>query len=462
MFSGFTFAAAKVQKKIDMRKYFYIIIAIFLVSLTGCEGASESSTSSSVAKLSAFYFAANDSNPGLAEAVFTIEERLDTGWIWNKDSMRYGTRLDSVVPRFTFAATPSAAWLQMPDTLCVLTGYDTLDFTKQPIYLSIRSADRSTLKTYEIRATVHQADPDLYTWTVLTPQIYEIDDSEQKTVELFDTFVLIKSNGFALHVYQSENGVEWLDLGEPAGLPTGTNVRQIISDGTTLYYGQENKLYTSTDALTWTAQTVAYPVVTMLLYWNSLVWALVENNGYELAYIENDGLVLSGMRPNGPFPVSDFGSVVFQSASLRERAMIIGGYSENGESLNTRWNIEYSTHPMPKGEYRIEEFSIDRPQFTRLTGISVIWYNNQLLMFGGVDEKMNYFGREILISKDEGLNWVKADSTKNQLPEVYRARQKQTAIVRDDYIYLFGGQDANISYSDVYRGYLNSIAWGEE
>ena len=462
MFSGFTFAAAKVQKKIDMRKYFYIFFAIFLVILTGCEGGSSSSTPSSVAKLSSFYFAANDSNPGLAEAVFTIEERLDTGLVWNKDSMLYGTRLDSVVPRYIFAATPSAAWLKMPDTLCALTGYDTLDFSKGPIYLNIRSADRSTLKTYEIRATVHHADPDLYSWTVLTPQIYEIDDSEQKTVELDDSFVLIKSNGFALHVYQSEDGAEWLDMGEPTGLPAGTNVRQIISDGTTLFYGQGNKIYTSTDALTWTAQTVAYPVVTMLLYWNSLIWVLVNNSGYELAYIDNDGLVLSGMRPDGPFPVSDFGTVVFQSASLRERAMIIGGFSENGESLNTRWNLEYSTHPMPKGEYRMEEFSIDRPSFTRLTGISVIWYNNQLMMFGGVDEKMNYFGREILISTDEGLNWVKADSTKNQLPEVYSARQKQTAIVRDEYIYLFGGQDADVSYSDVYRGYLNSIGWGDE
>ena len=442
-----------------MRKYFYILIAIFLVCLTGCEGASESSTPSSVAKLSTFYFAANDSNPGLSTGVFTIEERLDTGLVWNKDSMLFGTRLDSVVPRFTFAATPSAAWLKMPDTLCVLTGYDTLDFSKGPIYLNIRSADRSTLKTYEIRASVHQADPDLYTWSILTPQIYEIDDSEQKVVELEQSFVLIKSNGFALRTYLSEDGSEWFDWGSPTGLPAGTKVRQIISDGTTLYYGQGNTIYTSTDALTWTAQTVSYPVVTMLLYWNSLVWALVDNNGYELAYLDNDGLALSGMRPNGPFPISDFGTVVFQSASLRERAMIIGGYSENGESLNTRWNLEYSVHPMPKGEYRIEEFSIDRPSFTRLTGISVIWYNDQLLMFGGVDEKLNYFGREILISNDEGLNWTKADSTKNQLPEVYSARQKQTAIVRDNYIYLFGGQDANISYSDVYRGRLNSIDW---
>jgi hypothetical protein len=46
--------------------------------------------------------------PGLAQAVFTVEERLDTGLVWNKDSMLYGTDLHRVVPRFVFAATPSA------------------------------------------------------------------------------------------------------------------------------------------------------------------------------------------------------------------------------------------------------------------------------------------------------------------------------------------------------------------
>ena len=139
--------------------------------------------------------------------------------------------------------------------------------------------------------------------------------------------------------------------------------------------------------------------------------------------------------------------------------MIIGGFAENGASLNTRWNLEYSPHIKENNGYRLEEFSIDRPEFKSMTGISVISYNNQLLLFGGVDAKMSYFGRDILISKNEGLTWEKADSTKNQLPEVYQARQKQTAIVRDNNIYLFGGQDANTTYSDVYKGRLNSIDW---
>lgn len=443
-----------------MKHFLYILVSLATITLCACKTKSGSNSStSSVAKLSAFGFAKNDSMPGLAAAVFTIDERIDTGLVWNKDSILYGTSLERVVPKFTFAATPSAAWINLADTICYLTGYDTLDFTKLPIYLSVRSYDRTTTKVYEIRPTVHQVDPDLYTWEQLTKSIYGQDDSEQRALPLNDLFVLIKSNGFALHVYQSADGISWTDQGEPTGLPAGTKVRQMISDRSHLYYAQDDKIYTSLDAVTWTALDAAYPVITMLLYWNDRAWALVENEGYELAYVDADTLALSGLRPNGDFPISEFASVCFQSASLRERAMIIGGFAENGKSLNTRWNLEFSAHPSPKGTYRMEEFSIDRPAFKSLTGISVIWYNNQLLLFGGVDENMNYYGRDILISTDEGLNWNLADTTKNQLPEVYQARQKQTAIVRDGYIYLFGGEDAATTYSDVYRGRLNSIDW---
>ena len=444
-----------------MHKFFYILIAILLVGLTGCDNTSQSSsTYSSVAQLTSFYFAKNDSFPGLEKAVFTIEERLDTGYVWNKDSMLYGTKLDSVIPKFTFQATPGAAFLTMPDTTVVLTGYDTLNFNKTPIYLTVRSQDKSTTKVYQIHPTVHQADPDLYTWTLLTDEVYPQDDSEQRVLELMDDFLMMVSNGFELNAYASADGITWIDLGTPTGLPAGTKVRQMVSDGLTLYYAQDSTVYTSTDAITWTAHKTKYEVRTMLLYWNEKVWVLTGDEGnYKLATFQGDSLAVSSLLIDGQFPVSDFATVTFQSASERERAMIIGGFAENGKSLNTRWNIEYSRHIVENNGYRLQEFSIDRPKFTSLTGISVINYNNQLLLFGGVDDEMTYLGRDIFISDDEGLNWIAADTTKNKLPEVYQARQKQSAIVQGSYIYLFGGQDAKITYSDVYRGKLNSIDW---
>ena len=445
-----------------MRKFLYIFIGIALIFFTSCESSGTTTVPSSVAKLTSFSFAKVDSMPGLAAAVFTVEERLDTGLVWNKDSIRFGTRLDSVVPRFVFAATPGAAWLTFPDTLVRLTGYDTLDFTKRPIYLSIRSQDNKNIKTYEIRATAHKVDPDLYTWEQLTPAIYPEDDSEQKVVLLNNEFVMIVSNGFELSAHRSVDGANWTHIDAINGLPAGTRVRQIISDGTTLYYGQGNNIYTSTDIQNWTAHAVTEEVVTMLLHWNDRVWLLIgQENNYELAFYADGSITKSGLQPAGEFPVSDFAAVTFMSASDRKRAMIIGGFAENGHALNTRWNIEYSSHIHENGGYRMEEFSIDRPTFKSLTGVSVIDYDDQLLLFGGVDDKMTYLGRDIFYSENEGLTWQKVDSTKNQLPDVYQARQKQNAVVRDNNIYLFGGQDGSKTYSDVYKGRLNSIDWDE-
>ena len=445
-----------------MKRILYIVTTILSVCMTACSSKSDSTqVDRSIAKLSAFAFAANDSMPGLSAATFTVEERLDTGLVWNKDSILYGTSLKRVVPRFTFAATPDAAYLTLNDTIHALTGYDTLDFTKTPIYLTIRSADKSNTKVYEIRATVHQSDPDLYTWTTMTDGVYPKNDSEQRVVELGDDFVMLASDGFSINAWRSADGAAWPSLGETSGLPAGTKIRQIISDGTTLYYGQDSVLYTSTDAINWTAKPMNGPIITMLLYWNERAWLLTTNDQarYELAYIDSDTLALSGLQPDGEFPISDFATVTFQSSSLRERAMIIGGFAENGRSLNTRWNFEYSTHIKDHNGYRLQEFSIDQQSFSGLTGISVVYYNHQLLLFGGVDETMTYFGRDIRYSIDEGLTWNKADTAKNQLPEAYQARQKQNAIVRDSYIYLFGGQDAETTHSDVYRGRLNSIDW---
>ena len=444
-----------------MRKYLYILIGFLTILLVGCEKSSTSGSKSSIAKLTSFSFVANDSMPGLATAVFTIDERIDTGLVYNKDSILYGTSLERVIPKFTFQVAVGTAQLRMPDTTLVLTGSDTLNFEKLPIYLSITSTDGTTTKVYEIRPTVHQGDPDLFVWTQLTDSIkgYPQDESEQRVVELKDEFVMIANNGFSNSVYRSADGANWTDPVTPSGLPAACRVRQIISDGATLYYAEETDLYTSTDAVNWTKQTMKYPIKTMLLYWNDLPWALVDNKGLELAFIAADSLNTTGLRPTQDFPVSDFASVNFNSPSGRERAMIIGGFAENGKSLNTRWNLEYSTHITENKGYRLREFSIDQPNFSTMTGVSVVFYDDLLMLFGGVDANQTYFGRDILISNDEGITWTQADTAKNQLPEAYTARQKQTAIVRDNFIYLFGGQSAQRTFCDVYRGKLNSIDW---
>lgn len=439
-------------------KRFLPLIGLILIGLAGCDDKTSTTTKSSVAQLTAFSFTANSKYPGLAAASFKVEERLDTGLVHNLDSIMYGTPLDSVVPKFTFAATPGSAVMQTPDTTIVLGGSDTINFEKQPLYLTVKSQDGKNTKVYELRAYVHQVDPDLYHWEQLCPQVLT-DNSEQRVVALGNRFVLVSNNGFRTSAYISTDGITWSDRQTPSGLPDGCHVRRIISDGSTLYYADSLTLYTSADALSWMASDYTgsgFCIRNMLMTWNDTVWAIVEDSqGLVLAKMQDNTLKPTALRPRSDFPVSDFATVCFENAAGRARAMVVGGRAKSGAVLNSRWNLEFS----PVVGYRMQNFSIDRPAFADLTGASVIWYNHQLLMFGGVDADMQYLGRDILVSNDEGLTWTAADSAKNFLPDVYNARQKQSVLVRDNAIYVFGGEQQDRTFSDVYRGKLNSIDW---
>lgn len=449
-----------------MKRFLHIFVIVSLLGgavLTGCKDDTTTTMRSSVAQLSSLTFAANDSFPGLAAAVFRVEERLDTGLVYNPDSIMYGTPLDSVVPQFRFAATPGAALLTVGDTTIVLSGKDTVDFTKKPVYLSITSQDAANTKVYEIVATVHQVDPDLFRWEQLTEEIYPADDSEQRVVMLGEQMVLIKNNGFRTSVFTSADGSAWSEEQQPVGLPFSMRVRGVVSDERMLYYADDSVLYTSADAVRWNKTSYAdsgFRLKTMLMAWNGTVWALAEDaEGLVLATIQNGNMVPTTLRPKSAFPVSDFAAVEFESASNRSRAMILGGYAEDGTSLNTRWNLEYSPTIPTDGGYRLQDFTIDRPDFRSLTGVSVVWYNHRLYMFGGVDEEMQYLGREVWMSLDEGISWSVVDTAKCQLPEAYSARQGQSVLVRDNDIYIIGGESQTETFSDVYRGRLNSIDW---
>jgi hypothetical protein len=81
-------------------------------------------------------------------------------------------------------------------------------------------------------------------------------------------------------------------------------------------------------------------------------------------------------------------------------------------------------------------------------------------MFGGINNDLS-LRSDILYSIDEGMNWLLPDTTKNQLPSMYDPkRYNQTVLVDDSSnIFIIGGQSNKQSFSDVYRGFLNSAKW---
>lgn len=451
-----------------MRQIIPILSVFILLIATGCEKKDNSTTTSPYAQVTAFTFASDTANVGLTAATYKVEERSDTGLIYNADSLRFGTSLQRVVPRVTYKTAPGAATFFLPDTTIQSTGSDTLDFTKSPIYLYVKSSDLQHDKWYRLSFTVHQVDPDLYIWEQLTPQVFKAQMCDEKAFWTDNGLALFVNNGYKTTLYRSPDGVVWREE-NTNGLPLQCRVRNIVQCGDTMYYADGDNLYKTADCVYWTVSDYSgYPFefVNMLMAFHDKAWCILRNRTTQqllLGYIQQGEVVpaedivdlnRSNVLPE-TFPVSDFAALSFTSSSERPRAMVIGGRSQNGTALNTRWNIEYE----PSAGYRIKNFSIEQPSFRSLTGMSVIQYNRQLWMFGGIDNDISWRS-DILYSDDEGMHWQVPDTTKNSLPKAVHARQKQTVVVDpSNRIYLIGGQTYTETFSDVYCGYLNSINW---
>ncbi len=458
------------MRNFGIMRYFLPILFVLLTLFVSCDmGKSTTTETSSEARVHNFSFYTDTLNPGLTEATYKVEHLSDTGFIYNKDSLRFGTRLDSVVPYVTYKETPGTATFVLPDTTIVSTGTDTMDLSQDPIYLHVVASDMKSERWYRIKLSVHQVDPDLYVWKKLQDQIFSKQNCQTKAFWHRNKLALFVNNGLSTQIYQSNNGSNWQQLTQSVEqLPTPCQVRDIVLHHDTLYYIEGNTLYYSDDLVHWEQKDysdAAFAPINMLVSYNELAWCLVQDTANQqlmLAAIHTDSIaplhkidgVDNGYLP-ATFPINDFAALEFGSSSERPRAMIVGGRSMNGEAINTRWNLEYSSN----SGYRLKDFSISQPSFQSLTGASIIQYDDQLLMFGGIDNDLTWRAN-MLYSKDEGMHWYVPDSAHNQLPSNYETRQYQSVVVDSHKnIYIIGGQTHTESFSDVYLGYRNAEKW---
>ena len=371
------------------RFYLSILVGVVACCLSSCNSSSETTTSlSSIAQVKAFSLSSTV-YPQLGKVSFAIEERIDTGLIYNKDSIAFGAKVDSVLLKVTYAASPSSATLQLGDTTINYAYTDTVNLSKAPVYLTIISQDQKVQKTYEIRVSVHQIDPDLFTWESISPTIHE------------DTLPAL-----------------------PSSAPNGYTIYEKL-----FHLGSQN----------WAMVGKA----------DSLFIVAYEDDKWDDTYI--------------PIPahsaVRGFGAVEFHAASLRERAMLIGGYDRTGKMSKGRLNFEYSPAIESLGNIRVVDYADSRAEMEPMAGIAVIAYGDKLYRFGGIEEDGTYIEPIMYESKDEGITWSIPDTAHNRLPETITPRQGMHVYVEDNYIILQGGHDESTVFTDVYRGKVASADW---
>ena len=419
------------------------------------------------ATIAAFYFASNDSFPGLAKAAFIVDDRVDTGLIHmaDKDSMQFGTPLNKVVPRLKFNSVPAAAIYYMGDTSVVMTGYDTLDFTRAPLYVRVYANDRKHEKWYRIEPRVHQVDPYLYQWTTLSSAIPSAVPAEQQGILVDDQLYLFRNDGTHTMLYRyaslPASSVTPVSA-EVSGLPTDCHVRRLVWDETSqrFCYGDSLGFYTSKDGVSFSATEYPtfvptdYKLLTLLMSFDDNVWAIVQDASSRsyLAYGEVSSQsmqILSELTDN--FPMSDFAVSKFVGAGNREHGLIAGGYNAQGRMLNTIWSFESYN-----GSYRM--VNVAGPETAPFAGTAIVWYGNRLLALGGTDKNGNLL-EGVRYSESEGMRWAEADSTWHILPTAFGARKRISVMTDGEYLYLMGGQSATQCFTDLYQGRLNSVDW---
>ena len=447
-----------------------VIIAIACLSATCFIGCNRSDSATSVGTdptITRMRFTANDSFPGLAKASFTIINKYlgDTGRIYSADSLQYGTKLDKVIPIFSYNSTPYSLQLHIAndtlDTFIMFRTGDTINFNLRPMYLTSTAQNMTNKKTYCIDVDVHQADPDLFKWIQTTEQAFQHTVTQQKVIYVNQTFFWLTYDGTTNRAYSSSDTKLW----QPFDIDPDIDITHYITSADTAFYFTDTTISYSTDMTTWNDYTTLQLGDGNILYkplfgFDQNLWAIIYNsteNKYVLgSFSKNQQTIYEDVITDN-FPIEGFAPLTFTSSTGRERAMLIGGYSTKGGLLNTIWNFEHSNDH----QLRIINYSEDiNNNYTPLAGTAATWYNNDIYIFGGLTLSNALASNQMMYSQDDGMHWAVPDTAHNRLPESFGSRYN-VAIVNclDGNIYLFGGKSHSKTYSDVFHGSLNSLIW---
>ncbi len=468
------------MKFYSFRLFVILSLSIVFTSCDWLDSNSTVTTSSDATFVSLTFSAANTADAAVSKAVFTLVIEGSDSIIVNLDSLPYNTAIDSVIPKFTFAST-NAAYVLIKDSTGTkidtvsITGTDTLDFNRV-VKIKNFATDGKAYHSYSFRVNVHKVEPELYQWKNVVNQMYTHQGSLQKAVMMNNTIYFFNSTGLTTSLYTSTTGASWSSRNLVTDLPDNALLRNMLVFNNKIFLIHNDSLiYSSTNGVDWTKksfQNTDYWFKNLLYDFKGELWALVQNksNGdYKFATsVDGASWTKHEELVHANFPVGGYASVSFLSRTKQPKVLVAGGYSKTGAFLNKVWSSQ-------DGLYFVE-FSKENTTYGYRTGTNIIYYEDKLLAFGGIDENGKMQALLYLQSADEGLSWKDIDTTYMTVREKYtfnrndsvisayknyKRRFNHSAVVdKDKNIILIGGRDSlPQTYTDVWVGRLNKAVF---
>lgn len=486
------------------------IIAAMLVTAVSCNSKTEDdeteiAVTPALVAVKNFSLQKNDSVMASLDSVFFSID-LNSGVIFNADSLPKGTDVSRLIPAITFANTMSKAELifyKDDDSEATTVNYltnatDSIDFSK-PVRLDVTAQNGVNSFSYTIKVNVHQQNPDTIIWDKLAHSTlpYRLSNPiAQKTVKHDGTvycLVMEDDENFTIATSTDLNAGTWeIKAFDPGFYP---DVESFTATPSAFYLiNLTGDLYTSTDLETWTSTGQNW--INIIGAYDDTILGIRRLGTVLLhtLYPRPEGYIETVLEEDFPlFGYSEMGTVESKWAD-RPIAFIACGMTQAGNISSKVWAydgetwavINYDSLPALESPmmaryvvFRDTTSALKQRQFD-------IW-----LLFGGLDfdGEMN---RLVYMSYDNGVNWSIAPSGM-QLPKNFPDLFKASIIVDDfnlsadlseawtpdspdtrgsytidgfditwpcPYLYIFGGiYPDNSLNTEIYRGVLERLTF---
>lgn len=378
-----------------------------------------------------FHLMANDSVMAKLDSVFFAID-LNTGVIFNADSLPKGTDVSKVVPSITFANSMTKAELSYhsSETSEALTSNyltnpsDTIDFSR-PVTLDVVAQDGMNSFSYTIKVNVHLQDPDTIVWDKMAssplPARFKNPVSQKTLIQNDVAYCLIEENNDEYTLSTSSDLFQGVWMSENFYPGFEPNVSSFTASASAFYLTSvAGELFYSPDLTEWidteqkwTSIVGAYGDLLLGIRFNGTEFVhtcFPMPEGFEETPLE-EGFPIYGFSPLGvieskwaDLPIAILSCGMTEGGMISSRVWAYDG---------TRWAVINQDSLPPLESPMMARYVVYRDTTTLFKQRELdIW-----LLFGGVDFE-NVMNREVYMSYDNGVHWQLAPSGM-QLPEEF-------------------------------------------
>ncbi|MBO7069167.1 MAG: hypothetical protein J6W52_10920 [Bacteroidaceae bacterium] len=393
----------------------------------------------------------------------TINQRALT--IENKDSLLYGTQLQSVLLDITYTGS-SLSYRIKDDVDSIWHSYsssDSMDLRK-PIELMLIANDGMSSRCYTLTMNVHKQEGDSLYWKKTddaVPQLLGLN--QQRAILIQDNLAVLGRNGDAIVLVERTAESVWNEA--PTNLPVEADVQTLTKRTNTFFISTiGGDIYTATDGKNWQKlNTPQRPGLVLAGVTPHYLYVLMDGELYrcnENGQGEWDFLPEALDESSVYLPSKDVKTLLMSQANGNQRLVMVGNRSNETDKSSVVWNKAWNEDVL-EGEavwMFMNQTDDNKCTLPQLEYMNLMQYDGKCMAFGGASvagKGTNKAMDALYVSQDYGISWHK-DSELHLPVQLNGINGPISSVVDDNNVIWI------IANGEVWRGKLNRLNFSRQ